>query len=77
MEPDQIDMMSAEELRAELRRMLKCADGWKRSADSWRGVGNAREDDAPDIAERAFCRANAYADCANDLLSNAREQAPR
>jgi len=76
MEPDQIDMMDAEELRVELRRMLGWAENWKRCAAAWREIDRLRQHDAPDIAERARVRAQTAEECAADLLQNAATQAP-
>jgi hypothetical protein len=70
MEPDQIDMMNPDELRGDLRRMLRWAESWKKSGKAWRRVASEREETAPDFSERAIIRAQTCEECASDILHN-------
>ena len=72
MEPDRIDMMDAEELRVELRRMMGWAENWKRCAAAWREIDRLLQHDAPDAAEHARVRAQTAEECAADLYRTLR-----
>jgi hypothetical protein len=70
MESDQIDIMDAEELRVELRRMLGWAEIWKKCASAWRETDRLRQHDMPELAQRARIRAQMAEECAANILQN-------
>ena len=69
-ESDQIDIMDAEELRVELRRMLGWAESWKKCATAWRETDRLRQHDMPELAQRARIRAQMAEACAANILQN-------
>ena len=70
MDTDAIDTMDAEELRAELRRMLDWARNWKKCASEWREVDRRRQQDMHEVAQRARIRAQMAEECAANILQN-------
>ena len=76
MDTDAIDTMDAEELRAELRRMLGWAKNWKNCAIAWRETDRLRQHDMPELAERARIRAQMAEECAANILQNSQAQSP-
>ena len=56
--------------------LIALAEKWERLAASWMQVALDRNDDAPDIANRAQARAAIYQDCAEDLKANVTSLAP-
>ena len=74
MDTDAIDTMDAEELRAELRRMLGWAEVWKKFATTWREIDRQRQHDMPELAERARIRAQMAEECAANILQNIQSQ---
>lgn len=69
-----MDIMDAEELRVELRRMLACAENWKKCATAWREIDRLRQHDVPELAQRARIRAQMAEECAADILQNTQAQ---
>ena len=70
MESEQIDIMDAEELRVELRRMLGWATSWQNCATAWREIDRLRQHDMPEMAARARIRAQMAEECAANILQN-------
>ena len=58
--------------------LIALTEKWERLAASWMQVARERNDDAPDIANRAQARAAIYQDCTEDLKANSptRPQTP-
>ena len=56
--------------------LIKLAEQWEDLAASWIQVARDRNDDAPDIANRAQARAAIYMDCAEDLKANPKNMPP-
>ena len=51
--------------------LIALAEKWERLAASWMQVARDRNDDDPNMANRAQARAAIYQDCAEDLKANA------
>ena len=62
--------LASEGLPAATCSLIVLAEKWERLAASWMQVARDRNDDAPDIANRAQARAAIYQDCAEDLRAN-------
>ena len=56
--------------------LIMLAEQWEDLAASWIQVARDRNDDAPDIANRAQARAAIYLDCAEDLKANPNNMPP-